>query len=605
MNNKDKPNRQRVTLACDVCRKRKTRCDGVRPSCSICQSDSITCTYKDKMKRRGPQKGYTEALEQRLLKMEYALGELFRYDPKLEEFVERGAKTQSCSTDDKSTILKSKLAQSTSNSMQGNKVDPWILDDEGQMSHYENSSDQCLFRSSSELHNNMMEASTNVNAVTKNTYTRSLLEILPDPQLFSRLVDIYFTSINPIFTLLHKAEFLVRLNQNEKEKPYFLLNAMFSLSSAMASLNSTWRLENLDAEVYFRRSRTLLSQVWDKSTMENAQGLVLLSIYSHLIQDFKKSWIYSGIAIRMVEDLGLHRDPNIWNSKLTPNEMESRKRVWWVCYIIDRFSSVCVGRPVSIYYQQFDTPLPRLDEEDISSLNQVSLHSGMSLRVFVEVIKLHELIGHVWSTIHIARATQKLNKIHYALIMWLDSLPLGLAYVPAEYFAGNLPKNPAIIYAHVWYHSALILLHRPFISKPESFTSMQASSSQICIDAANSITAIISACKDHPDFSHIILLLLFPTYAASAIHFLQATSHKVDIKTSQRTKLFKNVKILKQIHQQHGYAKNYYKNLMKTIEASSTCFETGDQNRSPAVTLEDILEFQSFTQSFVEAALDQ
>ncbi|KLJ05967.1 hypothetical protein EMPG_10580 [Blastomyces silverae] len=47
--------RQRVSHACDPCRKRKSKCDGLRPVCSRCRDQEIACVYLDgkreKMKR--------------------------------------------------------------------------------------------------------------------------------------------------------------------------------------------------------------------------------------------------------------------------------------------------------------------------------------------------------------------------------------------------------------------------------------------------------------------------------------------------------------------------------------------------------------------------
>jgi hypothetical protein len=38
--------RQRATLACDVCRSRRTKCDGLKPSCSFCEAHGILCNYR-------------------------------------------------------------------------------------------------------------------------------------------------------------------------------------------------------------------------------------------------------------------------------------------------------------------------------------------------------------------------------------------------------------------------------------------------------------------------------------------------------------------------------------------------------------------------------
>jgi hypothetical protein len=38
--------RKRVSIACEVCRVRKTRCDAVKPSCSFCSQLGVECTYR-------------------------------------------------------------------------------------------------------------------------------------------------------------------------------------------------------------------------------------------------------------------------------------------------------------------------------------------------------------------------------------------------------------------------------------------------------------------------------------------------------------------------------------------------------------------------------
>lgn len=34
-----------TSIACESCRKRKSKCDGVRPKCNTCQSKNLTCVY--------------------------------------------------------------------------------------------------------------------------------------------------------------------------------------------------------------------------------------------------------------------------------------------------------------------------------------------------------------------------------------------------------------------------------------------------------------------------------------------------------------------------------------------------------------------------------
>lgn len=60
----------RIAQACDRCRSKKIRCDGVRPCCSQCANVGFECKTSDKLSRRAFPRGYTESLEERVRSLE-------------------------------------------------------------------------------------------------------------------------------------------------------------------------------------------------------------------------------------------------------------------------------------------------------------------------------------------------------------------------------------------------------------------------------------------------------------------------------------------------------------------------------------------------------
>ncbi|KAI9318555.1 hypothetical protein BX666DRAFT_1823521, partial [Dichotomocladium elegans] len=52
------------------CRRKKVKCDGASPLCGNCVALDIQCTYKESTRKRGPPKGYIEAIEGRLHRLE-------------------------------------------------------------------------------------------------------------------------------------------------------------------------------------------------------------------------------------------------------------------------------------------------------------------------------------------------------------------------------------------------------------------------------------------------------------------------------------------------------------------------------------------------------
>ncbi|KAJ5808116.1 hypothetical protein N7474_009385 [Penicillium riverlandense] len=67
--------RRRIARACDMCRKKKIKCDGKMPKCSHCINYKTECVFTQVEKKRNPPKGakYIEGLENRLGRMESLL----------------------------------------------------------------------------------------------------------------------------------------------------------------------------------------------------------------------------------------------------------------------------------------------------------------------------------------------------------------------------------------------------------------------------------------------------------------------------------------------------------------------------------------------------
>jgi len=66
----------RVAQACDRCRSKKIRCDGVTPCCTQCANVGFECKTSDKLSRRAFPRGYTESLEERVRALEAEVREL-------------------------------------------------------------------------------------------------------------------------------------------------------------------------------------------------------------------------------------------------------------------------------------------------------------------------------------------------------------------------------------------------------------------------------------------------------------------------------------------------------------------------------------------------
>ncbi|EDO16078.1 hypothetical protein Kpol_1016p20 [Vanderwaltozyma polyspora DSM 70294] len=63
----------RLSQACDRCRLKKIKCDGLKPNCSQCLKVNFICKTSDKLTRRGFPRGYTEMLEKEVVLLQKKL----------------------------------------------------------------------------------------------------------------------------------------------------------------------------------------------------------------------------------------------------------------------------------------------------------------------------------------------------------------------------------------------------------------------------------------------------------------------------------------------------------------------------------------------------
>ncbi|KAK9718731.1 hypothetical protein K7432_005276 [Basidiobolus ranarum] len=633
MTSSEEHKRQRVSRACDHCRRKKVRCDGVQPCCGHCKVLNIECTYLDVTKKRGPPKGYIEAIENRLHRMEHLLGGLAQSDPRVAENIM--AELRKIEVDDSAVIINSQRSSKSNEHIRSPHIskdssesacnspltnsskssprdvlasDPVIeslgddtsqlsFDEQGRVRYMGGSSGFYVLQDNVKMEDSFDSLRSFIQESSNQESSEDKTDVLPASPVFEHLLDVYFTYINPFFPLLHKADFYGQLRQNVHSVSKLLLNSIFALSSNLSREREWLHKENARFEVFYSRAKCLLNESYDVTSLSNVQALILLSICFRITHGGIKSWIYSGMAIRLAEDLGLHRNPDSWQTQRLSNSVrETRKRVWWACYILDRGASSSMGRPLCIDDRHCDTSYPNIPPLELDSPQVMSdPEAGYCMKVFVQSVKLHEIMGSILNNIYAIRGTSTENPIRSesilleldsALHTWQVSLPSSMKYEPSEYFAGTPPSAPLVAYIHILYHNALILLHRPYIPKPKpKVLPSPYPSLHICTTSANSITAIAAACHGKPDFEEFLVLVLFPLFTSSTVHLINATSNDPWLSKSAKKSLHQNLQILEIVRGRWGSAGKYYVTLKSLLDARGMRLNEEEFNQpSPVLT---------------------
>jgi hypothetical protein len=143
-------NQTRIAQACDRCRSKKIRCDGVRPSCTQCLNVGFECKTSDKLSRRAFPRGYTESLEERVRALEAEVRDLKDLLDEKDEKIDMLSRMHSHSSPGHPSPKRPSLSPSPTGSRDGSQdkddtfrvqQPPLLLDDEN--------SDTYLFGSSS------------------------------------------------------------------------------------------------------------------------------------------------------------------------------------------------------------------------------------------------------------------------------------------------------------------------------------------------------------------------------------------------------------------------------------------------------------------------
>lgn len=108
------------------------------------------------------------------------------------------------------------------------------------------------------------------------------------------------------------------------------------------------------------RARLLLgTEIHKTSSIPTVQALLQLSARDLAYGSVSQAWLYSGMAFRMVSDLGLHHNHAklLALGHLTAEDLEIRQRLFWSCYFWDKCVSFCFhvsvltwrNRAISLY----------------------------------------------------------------------------------------------------------------------------------------------------------------------------------------------------------------------------------------------------------------
>jgi hypothetical protein len=112
------------------------------------------------------------------------------------------------------------------------------------------------------------------------------------------------------------------------------------------------------------------------STLDHIHGILLLSLHELGRYQTSRCWRYSGLASRMICELGLHKDKLYDEEPDTVLSIEkwllheSKRRAYWTCYMYDVYGAACTGLPMCMHIEDSNVLLP-LDMDMLKTADDI------------------------------------------------------------------------------------------------------------------------------------------------------------------------------------------------------------------------------------------
>ncbi|KAF5855259.1 hypothetical protein ETB97_009548, partial [Aspergillus alliaceus] len=226
---------------------------------------------------------------------------------------------------------------------------------------------------------------------------------------------------------------------------------------------------------FYQNAVRLLPEIIELSSLESVQACLLFGFYSLPIDASGLGYIYVNLAVRLAMQNGMHRKckSEAFNSGM----IETRNRVWWTAYSLERKISIFHGRPLSVLRSDVDTELPQYREERqpedfpcTVARSVASIQLIHFLEDFFHELSLLRNCGKGTVPSILSRLRDKKN----AMQSWWDSLPADML----GEIAPKQTQDRAAMHLRLEYCLVNMFIGRPFLLRDHTSQSHQGSPSE-------------------------------------------------------------------------------------------------------------------------------
>lgn len=213
----------------------------------------------------------------------------------------------------------------------------------------------------------------------------------------------------------------------------------------------------------------------------------------------------------MAHSIGLHKKGSTFN--LSPVEVEQRKRVFWIAYLLDKDMCLRSGRPPTQDDDDMNVELPAEDPGD--NIGNIPLSDGKGkVNLFRLMCTFSQISGMIYKRLYSTKASKfsdgellnSIGELDRELEDWKESIPLDFR-PENEIKASHTPLILHLVVLHFSYYNSLTTIHRMSVHhgywsnrlSSYAISGLNArplnprvfSSSQICVSAARSTIQLL------------------------------------------------------------------------------------------------------------------
>ncbi|KAJ6564659.1 fungal-specific transcription factor domain-containing protein [Mycena capillaripes] len=520
------PKRIKGHRPCDMCRRKKRRCDGGEP-CGHCVKHGFNCTYQMKAIIALKRLSYVNILETRLKTVEALLRESNIVQTAGSPHSSDGAMqdTQGPGVQIVTQVIRRltspfPVPHSDDFSFHNlaESLESLSIDNPGSRGFQGKSSQAMLVKAAVDLKSQTASSPavrTVVPPPSKPWAIKPWEHItpprdfnFPSDDLMISLISLYFDNVNTFFPVLHRPTFETAFARNTHWSDNGFGGTLLLVCALGARYSDDPRV-HLPGLPFGTAGWKWFDQVklslCGQPTLYDLQSYCLSVQFLDRTSGPRAAWTLVGFGIRLAQDVGAHRQ-KLRTRTITPEE-ELEKRVYWSMVVFDTQLSTALGRSIAIQAHDFDLDLPlRCDDEYwVASPLNAAFHQPRNKPSLIDYLNCQLNLNRIISFIlKILYSTNRMKgligmndegweekvvmEFDSALNTWLDSVPAHLRWDPARKPDVFFDQSAAL---YCNYYLTQILIHRPFIPAMRSSTDLKSFPSlTICNNAARACSHV-------------------------------------------------------------------------------------------------------------------